>query len=164
MSSELEPATSRPDARPGQILASMLIAARARRRRNAAARAALVAAPVLVLALAVGLMFRGGAGRLSAPPQIAQHEQPSDARQGDPLNHVAQTNDNQAGAPALASRAIEREISDDELVALLRECGAEMGIVRVGHEVKLVPWHPEPEPASGPAGRGLSPEECRSAT
>lgn len=146
MSGEYPPASS--DDRRETILAQMLDAAAIRRRRRRARRAALVAAPLLLLAGSAALL-------LTRPPQAAMP---------DPRDRIADSGSNESlhgGATAAqavswqhatdprqaAATIVERPLTDDELLELLRANDVEMGLVRIDGDARLVPWStPEETP------------------
>lgn len=128
-----------------EILGAMLRAAAARRRMRALRNGAILCAPLAVAGLLLALSARG-----SMPPPRAPLVEAGDAPslpEAGPPTAIVQGWPSDLVDPAAA--IVERRISDDELARLLRESGAQMGVVRVGHEVRLVPWNPQPDEEPG---------------
>ncbi|MCL4221917.1 MAG: hypothetical protein KJZ65_11185 [Phycisphaerales bacterium] len=121
-----------------EILGAMLRAAAARRRQRALCRGAMWCVP---LAVAGGVLILTSPGR--GMPQRSPSAQGGEAP---PLPQPGPSTAFAAGGSSsvmdLAHAIVDRRISDDELASLLRESGSQMGLVRVGHEVRLVPWNP----------------------
>lgn len=137
-----------------RILHEMLAAARMRRRHRRMARAAVASLVFIAGAAAIVITLTQGAP--DARPELAI------TRPATPM--PAQVQEHAVGV-------IERSISDEELVRLLAEGGVEAGLIRIGHEVKVVPWSlepPEDADTSEPAGwiprSGSHPAEARAAS
>lgn len=125
------------ETRRDEILGSMLRAAAARRRRRTVRNASLMSLPLAFAGAVLWVSVRGPVSPTSPGTPVA------DARDGisAPVPPPAVTREESSNAVDRARAIVERRISDEELAGLLRESGAEMGLVRVGHEVRLVPWN-----------------------
>lgn len=138
-----------------EILEAMLRAAAGRRRARAIGRGSLLCLVPAVAAVFVVHAARNPDSGLSRRILLAEAE----VRTTDADPAASATDVVQASAPEQTGGIIARRISDDELAGLLRESGVQMGLVRVGHEVRLVPWNRpvpddqevQPRPAAGDA-------------
>ncbi|KAA0216210.1 MAG: hypothetical protein DYG94_05800 [Leptolyngbya sp. PLA3] len=149
-----DPDRSASSRRREEILNAMLTAAAARRRVRALRNGSLMCLPLGVAAGLLVFSARHAASDRSTHLPRADADVRTITPEPTPPGDMAR-----ALPPDLTHGIIERRLSDDELAGLLRESGAEMGLVRVGHEVRLVPWKPlpqvdaqaEPHPTKGDA-------------
>lgn len=136
------------EARRSEIRAAMLARAAARRRTRRLAQASLTVACMLAV-LGTGWITLRPPTRSTPPvaPEVATAD-----------DHAAPSH---KIVPAGMSSVLDRAISDDELLDLLREAGEQAGLGIIDGQAELVRWHAEPEEKpSEPGASGARPDEA----